>query len=402
MPLGLPGHLVSRTVIHAYSKASHTVAAVCIAAAFLTLCGLQASDASLTLWPAGIALVPMAVLLFLLDRRPTPFMAAAYLLVGAACVYWYAVTGIFEYAVAGRSDAFMLLLPKLALVFVAGGSSAVPMILWAAAGFIAAEGAVALAAVSANGSVVPDGATIASFLVIMAAIFLATFRPRFAVNVQSSFTRASREEQLATVRYRMEGKAAAIMHDTVLGHLAAISASAPGALSPDLRRHMSDDLDFLIGGEWLVEERTPDAKGMPQWRQSELFAVIEEAEQLGLTIDVSGDVSAFALLDWDGANAIALAAKQCLINVVRHSGVSNAEVVIYGSETDVSVMIIDAGAGFTESETASDRLGIRQSVRGRIDAVGGAVQIWSTPGRGTSVMLRVPTRQADDAAEVTP
>jgi len=402
MPLGLPGHLVSRTVIHAYSKASHAVAVISIGGAFLTVGGLQVAYPSLTLWPAGVALVPIAALLFLFDRRPSPLTAAAYLLIGGASLYWYAVTGIFEYNVAGRSDAFVLLLPKLALVFIAAGSRAGAMVLWSAAGFVVAEGAVALAAISANGQIVPDGATIASFLVIMAAIFLTFFRPRFAVNVQSGFTRASREEQLATVRYRMEGKAAAIMHDTVLGHLAAISASRVGELPPDLRRQMSDDLDFLIGGEWLTDERVPDPQVMPEWRESALFGAIAEAEELGLTVDVSGDVSAFSLLECDEATAIALAAKQCLVNVVRHAGVTTAEVVVYGSDTDVSVMVIDAGAGFTESETAPDRLGLRQSVRGRIEGVGGAVQIWSTPGRGTSVMLRVPIRAADDAEASTP
>jgi signal transduction histidine kinase len=53
-------------------------------------------------------------------------------------------------------------------------------------------------------------------------------------------------------------------------------------------------------------------------------------------------------------------------------------------------MVIDTGKGFSEEETGSDRLGLRQSVRRRIEAVGGTVQVWSTPGKGTSVMIRVP------------
>ena len=53
-------------------------------------------------------------------------------------------------------------------------------------------------------------------------------------------------------------------------------------------------------------------------------------------------------------------------------------------------MVIDAGKGFFEAETGADRLGLRQSVRRRIENVGGTVRVWSTPGRGTSVMIRVP------------
>jgi signal transduction histidine kinase len=54
------------------------------------------------------------------------------------------------------------------------------------------------------------------------------------------------------------------------------------------------------------------------------------------------------------------------------------------------VMIIDGGKGFSERETSVDRLGLRQSVRKRIETVGGTVQVWSTPGTGTSILIRLP------------
>jgi signal transduction histidine kinase len=57
-------------------------------------------------------------------------------------------------------------------------------------------------------------------------------------------------------------------------------------------------------------------------------------------------------------------------------------------------MVVDAGKGFSVAETGADRLGLRQSVRHRIEAVDGEVQVWSTPGRGTSVMIRVPVSGA--------
>jgi signal transduction histidine kinase len=57
---------------------------------------------------------------------------------------------------------------------------------------------------------------------------------------------------------------------------------------------------------------------------------------------------------------------------------------------------VDAGSGFEEAETGDDRLGLRQSVRRRIELVSGTVQVWSTPGRGTSVMIRVPAAVRTD------
>jgi signal transduction histidine kinase len=105
---------------------------------------------------------------------------------------------------------------------------------------------------------------------------------------------------------------------------------------------------------------------------------------------VTGDFYAVGRLTRERDIAVGLAVKQCLVNVMRHAQVEHAEVVIIGSERDVSVMVIDSGRGFSEAHVGADRLGIRQSVRRRIEAVGGEVKVWSQPGRGTSVLIRVP------------
>jgi signal transduction histidine kinase len=89
---------------------------------------------------------------------------------------------------------------------------------------------------------------------------------------------------------------------------------------------------------------------------------------------------------------VALAVKQCLVNVLKHADTNVAEVVIYGAGDEVSIMIIDGGKGFSERETSVDRLGLRQSVRKRIESVDGSVQVWSTPGTGTSILIRLPAK----------
>jgi signal transduction histidine kinase len=396
MPLGLPNHLAPNNVSRAYARSSHVAALICIIAALLTVTGLQSAFPALTLWPAIVALLPLGLMLVFLDRQRTTFAAAAYLLIGAACVYWYGVTATIEYSVAGQTDSFVVTLPKLALIFVGAGTTARSMIAWAVAGYVLAEAAVSLVAVQAGGLITPDGATILTLVCIIGGVLIISFSRRFTVAAQSGLNRAARDEQVSTVRYRIEVKAAAIMHDTVLGHLAAISSSTPGALAPDLRAQMTRDLEVLIGEEWLLDADIPDATAGTDWRASALFAAIAESRELGLDVDVSGDVSAIARLEREHAQAVALAAKQCLVNVIRHAGVTSAEVVIYGSDDEVSVMVVDAGKGFSEAEAGADRLGLRQSVRQRIVAVDGTVQVWSTPGRGTSVMIRVPARARAD------
>ncbi|HEY5229783.1 MAG TPA: ATP-binding protein, partial [Galbitalea sp.] len=128
--------------------------------------------------------------------------------------------------------------------------------------------------------------------------------------------------------------------------------------------------------------------------RSALLAAVQEARDLSLAVDVTGDPGAIGRLTSERDVAVGLAVKQCLVNVLRHAQIGRAEVVVIGSVTDVSVMVIDAGRGFSEQLIASDRLGLRQSVRRRIESVGGEVRLWSTPGRGTSVLIRVPSGSA--------
>ena len=218
-----------------------------------------------------------------------------------------------------------------------------------------------------------------------------------AAPAQPTIHRAARDEELAALRYRIETKAAAVMHDTVLGHLAAIAAAPPGPLGPGMRQQVERDLEVLIGEEWLSDDgRDLTSRSRSEWQHSPLFAAIEEVRTLGLDVEVTGDPAAAARLDPARAAALGLAAKQCLVNVLKHSGVDRAEVVVFGAEAEVSVMIIDTGKGFVVSETSADRLGIRASVRRRMEAVGGDVKLWSALGaapRSCSGCLRPRSRR---------
>jgi signal transduction histidine kinase len=133
------------------------------------------------------------------------------------------------------------------------------------------------------------------------------------------------------------------------------------------------------------------------WFDSELHNAIELARDEGLSVDISGDRDALALLSPERRRAIGLAARQCLVNVLRHSGSATAEVAVSSSSDAVSVMVVDSGRGFVPSSTASDRLGLRQSVHDRIERVGGTVTVYSSPDVGTTVMMSVPTGDDDGA-----
>jgi signal transduction histidine kinase len=84
-------------------------------------------------------------------------------------------------------------------------------------------------------------------------------------------------------------------------------------------------------------------------------------------------------------------AEEALSNVVRHAGARCAEVVVELGDHTVSVAVDDDGVGFdpTARAIASRRLGLT-SMRERVAALGGELEIDSAPGKGTRVRARVP------------
>ena len=72
-----------------------------------------------------------------------------------------------------------------------------------------------------------------------------------------------------------------------------------------------------------------------------------------------------------------------------HAGTGRAELVIGQRDDAIAVLVVDGGRGFDPVSVASDRLGLRESIAGRMRAIGGSARVWSGD-EGTTVMLRVP------------
>jgi signal transduction histidine kinase len=95
------------------------------------------------------------------------------------------------------------------------------------------------------------------------------------------------------------------------------------------------------------------------------------------------------------AEETAAAVRAAIDNVKRHCGdAAKAWVLVDDEGTQVSVTIRDDGpgipAGRLAAAAAEGRLGVCQSISGRIRDLGGSADIASTPGAGTEVRLRVP------------
>jgi signal transduction histidine kinase len=99
------------------------------------------------------------------------------------------------------------------------------------------------------------------------------------------------------------------------------------------------------------------------------------------------------------ARELAAAVAAALDNVRRHAGErASAWILVEDEPEEVVVGVRDDGPGFAPGRLGAaereGRLGVAQSIRGRLRDLGGSAEIWSAPGQGTEVELRVPRARA--------
>jgi signal transduction histidine kinase len=373
--------------------------AALICGIFITL-GFAAAYPERLIWPAILSLAVLLLMLRLVGESRKPSAGLLYLAVGAVATFAYTYTFATQLPEVILMAVLWLAPPKIALVLVAGaGTGLVRALAWTMSGYLIAELSSLFALQLAGLPPIIDFLTLAILAEVVAVCLLAFFSSRNASRTHPQLQRAARDELLDDIRARMELRAAALMHDTILSHLAAIASSSDGALTASQKEHIERDLKILVGQEWLSGgEQGATADGTDE-RASPLRQAISEVRADGLEVIGTGDFASVMRLSPEQATALGLAAKQCLVNVIKHSGVMKAEVAVYASADEVSVMIIDAGRGFSDSAVGSDRLGLRASVQDRIQSEGGMVQVWSTPGAGTSILIQLPIGSNPDAAD---
>ncbi|PXA69981.1 sensor histidine kinase [Cryobacterium arcticum] len=407
MSLGLPGHLVQATLSRALARASHWYGLICLIGALVSVLALSMFPVTDRLQITIAAILGMGALLALLARWRTVPLTLAYLILGAACVYLYTSSILGMPDVFPSSDMFLIALPKMALIMVGGaGSGALIGVLWSTAGFVLAEAAATLAVAQTTVPDRPDLFTIVTYLILVGVMLLDGLTRRTGRAAQPAIHRAVQDDQSRILRHDFDVRAIALMHDTTLNQLVSVARAKPGPLSRGLEAGLRETLQTLAERDWLthVDERTAATPaGSDGWLASAVFRAIDRSRDRGLVVDITGDKDALGRLDPESDRELGLAVQQCLVNVLLHAGIATAEVVIDADDQNVSVMVLDAGRGFMEAETGSDRLGLRQSVRKRIERLGGSVVVWSRPGAGTSVLLTLPAPVAAPASgEVAP
>jgi signal transduction histidine kinase len=119
-------------------------------------------------------------------------------------------------------------------------------------------------------------------------------------------------------------------------------------------------------------------------------------ERSGIEVDFHAADSDVGRLPEEAETAIYRVVQEALTNVLRHAGARRVSVVLLRSAGQAVAVVEDDGVGFdTESVTApagdGRRLGLL-GMRERVALVGGTLTIESLPGRGTTVIARIPLR----------
>ena len=125
----------------------------------------------------------------------------------------------------------------------------------------------------------------------------------------------------------------------------------------------------------------------------EIAAHVEDTHGKPIEVVTVGDA-----LPSTQTDALLDATQQALVNAVTHGG---EPISVYCEANDklVEVFVRDHGDGFDINAVPANRLGLRESIIGRVKRRGGTVEIVSRPNWGTEVRMHMPIVTQKTGAE---
>lgn len=194
-------------------------------------------------------------------------------------------------------------------------------------------------------------------------------------------------ERSERIRSQERAEVAALMHDSVLHTLTLIQrSSVDSAEVARLARAQERELRA-----WLYDggPRPGSTPAPESFVQAVKAAVAEVEDRHGVQIEVVtvGD----SPLD-DRLRACVAATREAAVNAAKYA--KGAPITVYaeveaqgGRTQSAEVYVRDRGPGFDLDTVATDRMGIRESIIGRMKRYGGRASIRTAPGEGTEVRI---------------
>ena len=159
----------------------------------------------------------------------------------------------------------------------------------------------------------------------------------------------------------------------------------------DTEKAKSMAADLLADANDALEQLRDLARGIypPLLADRGLMAALQaQARKASVPTEVRSD--GIGRYPQDTEAAVYFCVLEALTNVAKYSGATRAEVSLSQTNGELSFEVIDDGAGFDTKET---RYGTGlQGMADRLDAIGGALQVVSRRGEGTTVEGWIPAR----------
>jgi phage shock protein PspC (stress-responsive transcriptional regulator)/signal transduction histidine kinase len=195
--------------------------------------------------------------------------------------------------------------------------------------------------------------------------------------------RDRREEEARRVHADARADMAAHLHDSVLQSLALIQRTDDPRAMATLARQQERELR-----RWLYGDGSDPAAATLKSAVERVAAITEDRHGVIVETVVVGD----AALDGP-TEALVAATGEAVTNAAKWSGCERVSVFVETEDDGIHSYVRDTGVGFDPETVAEDRLGVRESIHGRMERVGGMAEITTAAGEGTEVHLFVPSTE---------
>jgi len=174
----------------------------------------------------------------------------------------------------------------------------------------------------------------------------------------------------------------ALIHDSVLTALISATNAKTAVEAQSAAELASSALAKLAKLESNAVEGSPVFCG-------DLFdSIMTAAKRLDPEIETRRDCQSQVLVNQEASSALTEALLQALQNSQLHAGLqAKRELILKSNNNELKLVLKDNGRGFRPNRVPKGRLGIRNSIIGRVQNIGGEVHIVSSPGQGATVIL---------------
>jgi signal transduction histidine kinase len=181
----------------------------------------------------------------------------------------------------------------------------------------------------------------------------------------------------------------AVLELQTLRHRIATDPEGAIATLGEVELEIREDLRHI---RELLFEMTEDVPTSEEPTLAGLVRDFAARWRLPATVDVEGDLDA---LDDASVEAAYSIVSEALANAAKHSGAPEVHVALSVKADTLHVEVQDRGRGMVAVTDDDPHFGIR-IMRARAEALGGSLEMTSTPGHGTTVIAELPVTRAGE------